>query len=136
VQTREISAIAYASLQIAHLAGSVVASSLLKLSMVGYLQWLDAACWLAFAVFSAAAFEQFPRRWLRVIAAVAAFYFLPAGLLLLPYLKLTYLIPPDWRLASLSIVVASEQLMKLAIAGLIYVWSVGREGALSTRPAA
>jgi hypothetical protein len=127
-------------LEIMHSFGSVLTWGLWKFSLISYVGYLDIASWLAFVVFAAAAFKQFSFRWLRVIAALFISYFLPVGILLLPYAKFNYLIPLDWLFTSVSIVVAAGQLLRLAIAGFIYVWSVRHErgsiGAIGTNPAA
>jgi hypothetical protein len=131
---RELSAIVYGALQIAHAVASVLTPPFLKLSLVSYVGLLDIACWLAFVVFAAAAFKQFSFRWLRVVGALLLSYFLPVGLLLWPYRKFVHLIQVDWLLTSVSIVVAAGQLLRLAIAGLIYIWSVRRERASIAKP--
>jgi hypothetical protein len=133
-RTREISAIVYGALQIANTVTSALTPPFLKFSLVSYVGLLDIACWLAFVVFAAAAFKQFSLKWLRVMAALLIYYYLPAGLLLWPYKKSVHFIPLDWLLSSASIVVAAGQLFRLAIAGSIYIWSVRRERASIAKP--
>jgi hypothetical protein len=132
-RTREISAIVYGALQIANTVTSALTPPFLKFSLVSYVGLLDIACWLAFVVFAAAAFK-FSLKWLRVMAALLIYYYLPAGLLLWPYKKSVHFIPLDWLLSSASIVVAAGQLFRLAIAGSIYIWSVRRERASIAKP--
>jgi len=133
-RARDISAVIYVSVEIVHAVGAVLLWGAFWSSPYVYVGYLDIASWIAFIVFATAAFKQFSFRWLRVIIAFLVFYFLPiAGTVL--YARNTLLIPLEWLFVSLRVVLFGLFAVKLAIAGFIYVWSVGQErgsiGALS-----
>ncbi len=61
-----------------------------------------------------------------MITAFLVFYFLPfAGPVL--YAKSTHLIPLEWMFVSIRLLLIGIFIVKLAIAGFIYVWSVRHE---------
>jgi len=95
-------------------------------SLIHYAGYLDIASWLAFVAFAAAAFWQFSHRWLRVIAAFLVFYLLPVAVALV-YARFNYLLSTEWIFRSLPIMLVVGYLIKLTIAGFIYLWSLRRE---------
>jgi hypothetical protein len=110
-----------------------------NISIMHYAGYLDIASWLAFAGFAAAAFWHVSYKWLRVIVALLVFYLLPIALAIV-YARFSYLLSTEWIFRSLPMLLVIGYLIKLTIAGLIYLWSVRRErvafGAASTSPAA
>jgi hypothetical protein len=125
-RTREISAVAYASLEIAHFIGDVLIWGMFKFSLFSYFGYLGVAAWIAFIVFAAAAFKGFSYRWLRVIAAFLVFYLSPLVVVVI-YARTNFLLPLNWLLVSLPIIVILGRLIRLTLAGFIYLWSVRRE---------
>ena len=73
------------------------------------------------------------------MAAFLVFYLLPLAVALV-YARFNYLLSTEWIFRSLPIMLVVAYLIKLTIAGLIYLWSVRRErgsfGAASASPAA
>jgi hypothetical protein len=126
IRVREITGTIYASIEIVHSVVIVLAFGAFKSSLLHYAGYLDIASWFAFGAFAVAAFWQFSYRWLRVIAAFLAFYFLPI-IVALVYARFNYLLSTEWIFRSLPILLVVGHLIKLAIAGLIYLWSVRRE---------
>lgn len=125
-KAREITGAVYASIEIVHSAVIVLTFGAFNSSLIHYAGYLDVASWLAFVAFAAAAFWQFSYRWLRVIAAFLAFYLLPVAVALV-YARFNYLLSIEWILRSLPMMLVVGYLIKLTIAGLIYLWSVRRE---------
>jgi hypothetical protein len=122
----------YASIEIARsvayaLVFTGARSSLVKyLGTWNYLGWLDIASWLAFIVFSATAFKPLTYRWLRVIAALLVFFFLPFAVAALFVRTTARVVPIEWMLVWLSAELIGIGAIKFAIAALIYGWSVRR----------
>jgi hypothetical protein len=135
---REITGVVYASIEIVHSVVIVITFGTFNFSLVHYVGYLDIASWLAFVAFAAAAFWHFSYRWLRVIAAFLVFYVLPVAVAFV-YARFNYMLSTEWIFRSLPIMLVVGYLIKLTIAGLIYLWSVRRERgsfvAASTRPA-
>ncbi|MDH6262554.1 hypothetical protein [Bradyrhizobium sp. BR13661] len=136
---REITGVVYASIEIVHSVVIVLAFGGFNISIMHYAGYLDIASWLAFAGFAAAAFWHVSYKWLRVIVALLVFYLLPIALAIV-YARFSYLLSTEWIFRSLPMLLVIGYLIKLTIAGLIYLWSVRRErvafGAASTSPAA
>jgi hypothetical protein len=125
-RAREITGAVYASIEIVHSVVIVLTFGAFNFSLIHYAGYLDIASWLAFVAFAAAAFWQFSYRWLRVIAAFLVFYLLPLAVALV-YARLNYLLSTEWIFRSLATMLVVGYLIKLTIAGLIYLWSVRRE---------
>ena len=135
---REIIGVVYASIEIVHSVVMVLVFGAFNSSLIHFFGYLDIASWLAFVGFAAAAFWRFSYRWLRVIAAFLAFYLLPFAVAIV-YARFIHLLSTEWIFRSLPIMLVIGYLIKLTIAGLIYLWSVRRERgsfvAASTSPA-
>src|SRR5215813_10463854 len=121
IRAREITGIIYASVDMLHCIAFILAFGAFE-SLRDYTLYLNIASWSAFGAFAVAAFWQFSYTWLRVIAAFLVFYFLPI-IVALVYARLTYLISTEW----ITITLVVLHLIRLAVAGLIYLWSVRRE---------
>jgi hypothetical protein len=130
---REITGAIFASLEIAN--GVLRA---LKAGLLDFLAFqqpdfvstlMAAVSWsasIAFIAFAATAFRQFSYRWLRVIGAILSLLLLPV----VPAVVLArsgYVFPIEWILRLPMILVIIAHLIKLGIAGFIYLWSVRRE---------
>jgi hypothetical protein len=137
-RAREITGAVYVSIEIVHSVVIVLIFGAFNFRLIHYAGYLDIASWLAFVAFAAAAFRQFSHRWLRVMAAFLVFYLLPLAVALV-YARFNYLLSTEWIFRSLPIMLVVAYLIKLTIAGLIYLWSVRRErgsfGAASASPA-
>ncbi|MCK1737183.1 hypothetical protein IVA79_25205 [Bradyrhizobium sp. 138] len=135
---REITGVVYASIEIVHSVVIALAFGGFNISLIHYAGSLDIASWLAFAGFATAAFWHVSYKWLRVIAAFLVFYLLPIAVAIV-YARFSHLLSTEWILRSLPLMLILGYLIKLTIAGLIYLWSVrwerGPFGA-STSPAA
>jgi hypothetical protein len=125
-RAREITGAVYVSIEIVHSVVIVLIFGAFNFRLIHYAGYLDIASWLAFVAFAAAAFRQFSHRWLRVMAAFLVFYLLPLAVALV-YARFNYLLSTEWIFRSLPIMLVVAYLIKLTIAGLIYLWSVRRE---------
>ena len=131
-RAREITGALYASIEVVHSVVIVLTFGTFNFSLIHYAGYLDIASWLAFVAFvafvafAAAAFWQFSHRWLRVIAAFLVFYLLPVAVALV-YARFNYLLSTEWIFRSLPIMLVVGYLIKLTIAGFIYLWSLRRE---------
>jgi hypothetical protein len=105
---------------------SALVSAVKYLGTWNYLGWLDIASWLAFIVFAVTAFKQFTYRWLRVIAALLVFFLLPFASAALFVRTTSRVVTIDWMLVWLSAELIGIGAIKVAIAALIYGWSVRR----------
>jgi hypothetical protein len=123
---REITGVVYAFIEIVHSVVIVLAFGAFNFSLFHYFGYLNFASWLAFVAFAAAAFWHFSYRWLRVIAAFLVFYLLPVAVAIV-YARFNLLLSNEWMVRSLPIMLVVGYLIKLTIAGLIYLWSVRRE---------
>ena len=127
----EISAIVYASIEIAEGVVSIRSLRALDFSQFNLFGYLSLSAWLAFVVFAYTAFEQFSFRWLRVIAAFLVLIFLPilvgVAYLAAYSLKVIPPVPIEWVLLSASAGAVVGLSLRLGIVGFIYVWSARRE---------
>ncbi|MGD0850322.1 hypothetical protein, partial [Bradyrhizobium sp.] len=133
---REISAIVYASIEIAETAVSISSWRALAFSQFNLVGYLSLVSWLAFVVFAFVAFEQLSFKWLRVIAAFLVLIFLPivVGVIYLAAysFKIIPPIPIEWLLLAAPAGAVVGLSLRLGIVGFIYVWSDRRERAATT----
>ena len=86
---------------------------------------LEIASYLIFLSFTACAFQRLPFKWLWVVLAFVITFGIPAAISLVVTTELTEVAAPDFWFWATSLAIS---LIKLAVAGCIYVWSINREG--------